>query len=42
MPGQERSVADRLDAMARQASPTPIATVASLRQDEVLPAEEAM
>ena len=42
MPGQERSVADRLDAMARQATPTPIATVASLRSDGVLPGEEAM
>ena len=31
MPGQERSVADRLDEMARRAVPTPIAPVASLR-----------
>lgn len=30
MPGQERSVADRLDAMARQATPAPIAAVTSL------------
>ncbi len=30
MPGQERSVADRLDAMARRATPAPVTRVASL------------
>ena len=30
MPGQERSVADRLDAMARQATPVRTASVTSL------------